>query len=566
VSSLHRTLLIGACLTLAVPCTSLRSAKAVEYCQREVKADMVCQTGNAEDFDTYFEFIDPQKYAELYHECLLLPWSEAEKESLRQVGSHIATALPGLARRASSGQRLKLYRTAVMPAGGRIHDSFDSAAMTFPDGIAVSYSFFNCSERGQMRELLHELVHAADFAGQIAYSEEWVAFANPTISHIRSKAALSRVTRHEVMLTAEEQNWPGLYATENLVEALAECFVAQACAEQNYQLSEDFNSRFAKQLLTAEPSEITFLRHYKAGRIHLEAKQYAAAISEFLQASEIDPQAATPHVMLSSAFLAAKQYEKAANEAKLASAKFAASQVPKGEPDRLFLSRIQSRCEYSMGNVKQAFVIADETTRFDSRKDLHSDSVACQFYADQAGMFFEAGRTLVTLAGYEHDDEQIRDIVRADAASSYVLQWLNQSIDKAADPQRLLQLRARFLEHVADHETPGQDTKKQLYAAALADWYTSTNKRLPVYELIACARLRFKMGELKDAQYLCNQALIANPSSLQVRTLLIGILEAQGQHEAARREYIQLHDDLIPAPATPAPDRTDPAVGDPVSA
>lgn len=102
--------------------------------------------------------------------------------------------------------------------------------------LTISDVFFHPRMTQRRRHaILHELVHIADPCCEMAYSKDWIEYALPLITDIKSKSKLvleeSRGQFQEWIKLRD--GWLSIYASENLREAFAEyiCFAIESKAK-----------------------------------------------------------------------------------------------------------------------------------------------------------------------------------------------------------------------------------------------------------------------------------------------------------------------------------------------
>ncbi len=161
-------------------------------------------------------------------------------------------------------------------------------AISGPGFIIFTDTFF--AAKNQAHALIHELVHVADCGNRIAYSPEWVKFAQPTICTLRLREQLlTQKGWFWYNTDIQKRNiWPGLYASENLKEALAEYFTAYEEGSE-FPIAPVFKETIAHHLIAPTEEELAWRDVMTQATVHFKSQQFEDAMTLFLQAQKIDP-------------------------------------------------------------------------------------------------------------------------------------------------------------------------------------------------------------------------------------------------------------------------------------
>jgi hypothetical protein len=242
------------------------------------------------NLDTYIYFAGPEDMEKpeiSASAATLVPWAEADKQAVRLAIRDAFAKTPWLI--AGSGWKHKV-------AFGRISQTSSSHtfrgstpyAISGPGYVIFTDTFF--AAKNQAHALVHELVHVADCGNRLAYSQEWVKFAQPTICKLRLREQLL-TQKGWFWYDADIQKrniWPGLYAAENLKEALAEYFTAYEEASK-FPIAPEFKDTVAPHLIAPTEDELAWRDVMTQAIMRFKCQQFEAAIPLFLEAQKIDP-------------------------------------------------------------------------------------------------------------------------------------------------------------------------------------------------------------------------------------------------------------------------------------
>jgi hypothetical protein len=242
------------------------------------------------DIDDYIYFAgvdDMQKPEIIASAQQLVPWTEADKLAVRHAISDAFHKTPWLV--AGSGFKHKLAFCRISQAWS-VQKFRGAAPYAFsgPGYIVFTDTFFGA--KNQAHALVHELVHVADCGNTIAYSPEWVKFAQPTICKLRLREQL--LTQKGWFWYNDEVRrkniWPGLYGSENLKEALAEYFTAYA-ENNGFPIAQDFKDDVANLLIAPSDQQLVWRDSMTQALIQFKCRHYEDAITLLLEAQKLDP-------------------------------------------------------------------------------------------------------------------------------------------------------------------------------------------------------------------------------------------------------------------------------------
>jgi tetratricopeptide (TPR) repeat protein len=207
--------------------------------------------------------------------------------------------------------------------------------------------------------------HAADYGNHIALSKEWVEFANPTISEIRSRH--DKAPNDEDCLNKEIRTagtWPSVYGCESLTEALAE-YVAAYVWDRDFAIKDKFKTAIAPRILLPSESDQEWSRHFRKGDRAFRSKDYDTAITEFNIVAGLDPGAPIPHQYACFCYSFQGKFDEALNESGKALALFDSLGVKPTDPYRINIVKLRGTVLGHTGKFAEAKAMWDELLQVD---------------------------------------------------------------------------------------------------------------------------------------------------------------------------------------------------------
>lgn len=476
-----------------------------------------------------------------YGRYFLIKWKPGEKEQFTRMLGEVSKCAPGLITRAASGHQLHIVRVSDLPFSATTAGAFDADALTRPDAILIPDVFFENSRRLQLRCFLHELVHSADMAGQIALSKEWVRFANPIISESRCEATFGHLERRAGRTITPHNAWPSMYGCENLTEALAEYFAARAIGTEDFQFDPVFGKQFASQLMHATKKSAQFLSVYKAGSKLYNEKKYEAAIPVLLEARKLDPSVPGTDACLAACYAYTGKYDICLKYAAAALKSLKKYGVPPGEPDLIMVMEVQGLSFLNTGKLKEAIQTFDDVlAREPNNNWCRSMRARCHESQDK---YADAAYDMAAIYGKTH--RLIDSLLAARADNDFTIKCLNKAVEKEPSDVIVVQKRAEFYEFLGDRDLePARQS--EFYKRALDDFKVSVSlqesRKAPA--LIACARINLKLGEDSTAEALCNEVSEMEPFNIEAKIIKLRLLEKGGDLKTARAQYDTLKTQL----------------------
>lgn len=319
-----------------------------------------------DDLNQFVEFVDSDSRIGEGVKCPLKAWSKEEKDDITRILRCLLHRGPGVLVRAAATGPVKLARAATFKGSTAFNkgDSFMEQeaplAAAHECSIVLSDRFFRCDQ--QAHGLIHELVHIADSGDRTAFSKEWAAFALPEISTIRKK---TRLMSYKQMAGYQNDfrnsgEWPSLYATVNMREALAE-YVSEYVMGTEFSLKPEFITKIGAPFLSPGESELKWLRSVQFGMVFMGRKDYATAIPRFEEAIELAPWSPMPYLFVAHCSVHSdKDYSKSDKMIGKAIACFDAAGIPPQEPDTKLLVPLRASVLAEQGDYTTAIKLLDQ--------------------------------------------------------------------------------------------------------------------------------------------------------------------------------------------------------------
>jgi tetratricopeptide (TPR) repeat protein len=490
--------------------------------------------------DDYFEFVDS------VHTDVsggdgekTRAWTEPEKMCVRKTLRFVFSRLPGLVVHAASGRKIALLRASKIHAHSNVYGSFNAPAATLPEGLIFSERYFTSVESDRLLEgVIHELVHCADFAGQIEFSKEWVAFANPTISEVRWRSQLSHPQLYSG--TFAERKWVSKYGTTNLREALAEYYSHAVLGLDTgyFHVSPAFE-QFAKRLACPSKEELQFENHFKNARVFTQAKMHDEAIRELEQARQLFAHCPSVYAFLASNYYSKAQYRDCLNAAEQAFAQFGRVGIFANEPNFLFLCGVKAQALECTGKYKEAISILDKLLLSEpSPTHRAHDHYLRGLCYEKLGMLSEAASDYYDQKYGRKGTMDFRGLCDDHGA---VLATIDQRLGADSTRADAYEMRARYEEYVGDMEKD-PEAKKRHYRLALTDLLAARGcfDAKPNHVLICIGKLYLKLDNFAEAKLAYERARTLDTKDLETRIFNLKLLQLRGRYLESHRQFASI--------------------------
>lgn len=118
----------------------------------------------------------------------VVPWTEEDKQAFLEHWRWLQKRVPGLTQRATAYRPLRLYRVPAVKGGARtLLSRYLDQSLSIEDRFLRELR----EQRGYHPQLLHQIAHECahlhDALYRIAWSKEWVAFAQPRILRVQQR-------------------------------------------------------------------------------------------------------------------------------------------------------------------------------------------------------------------------------------------------------------------------------------------------------------------------------------------------------------------------------------------
>lgn len=356
----HRTVVTGVALALACSgssCLGIALAQTSSSADTEQAAPVPTKVGDFVVFDDAEGSIGEGLYAAHFK-----PWTEDEKVLVTEILVHVLKKAPGLMVMASSNGKIAIKRVPILflPAAHGEARRLGSACNQ-SGNIVLADKFFRYER--PPRILVHELTHAADAGNHISLSKEWVAFAGPTISKIRSQQ-FDCVNDDDGLLSTIRAKgvWPSGYGCINLAEGLAE-YVTAFVEDRDFPIKEQFKKNIAPRLLVPSQSDIAWTRSFRRGDANYRTGKFDEAIADFEEATKIDAASPLPYVYIAFCYARKADVDMAVAYSGQAVQAFDQAKVEPADPFRITALRLHGTLLGHVGREKEAIATLDDVLK-----------------------------------------------------------------------------------------------------------------------------------------------------------------------------------------------------------
>lgn len=460
------------------------------------------------------------------------PWALEEVNEIRPLLVDILRKYPGLFELAASNGKVKIYRCLVPPG-----DSKFAIAVSSLDSLFLPNAFFHESRRKKYKYLVHEMVHLADWGGRLAYSNEWVSFANPVASKMRLQLKLGDFNTWNQLyesVTKEERSWPSIYGSTNLREALAEFFAEFAANERFPEGVRPSYDKFAQKLIQPSEQDIQWSKHFKQAMVLVMEKNHLSAIQELEQCISIDPAAPYPYHFLIMEADKSENWTKYSIAAKEGLKVYQSAGVPINEGGRASVTMNCARVTAQCGRLGEAINLLDTILDADPGNEFALESRAS--IHEYLGHFGQSLDDTYSSFDYKNRDIGLVSLdVRSDPRLAMsLLEW--QICSNSYDEQQLRR-KAWYLIKLGD--ASDDPAKGEFYKKAEETIIGCLSKmayRKDKAFTLLCA-VSLKQKRFREAQEYCTKSLQMCPDSLDALIEQMKLWQATGQMDRVRREY-----------------------------
>jgi|AGTN01.1.fsa_nt_gi hypothetical protein len=319
-----------------------------------------------DDLSKFVEFVDSDSAVAEGVKCPLKPWTKDEKDDITRILTCLLHRGPGVLVRAAANGPVKLARAATFRGstafskGNSFMEDEAPLAAAHECSIVLSDRFFRCDQQGH--GLIHELVHIADSGDRTAFSKEWAGFALPEISKIRKNTSTMSVRQ---MATYQNEfrkagDWPSLYATVNMREALSE-YMSEYVMGTEFTLKPEFITKIGAPFLAPTANDLKWLSSVQSGMLLMGKKAYATAVPKFEEAIELAPWSPMPYLFVAHCSVHwDKDYSKSDKMIAKAIACFDGAGIPAQEPDTKQLVPLRASVLAEQGDYMTAIKLLDQ--------------------------------------------------------------------------------------------------------------------------------------------------------------------------------------------------------------
>jgi hypothetical protein len=289
------------------------------------------------------------------------PWGKDEKAVVIAILETVRQRAPGLLTHAACNGPVAIKRVSVLflPASTSKHDDLHRAGYACIHGgdIVIADKFFLHDSPAHI--LVHELTHAADYGCHLSLSKEWVAFACPPISAVKSRRQSTGNNEYGLnKLVRSSGLWPSVYGCENFTEGLAE-YVTAFVQEHDFPVCEQFKQTIAPKLMNISEADIQWSRNYRLGDAAFRSGRYDDAIVSFSAAAAVDPAAPLPHQYIAYSYAHKHDNAKALEHSRIAMECFEKAGITAADPFMFNAIRLRATLLTCQSRYSEAKILLD---------------------------------------------------------------------------------------------------------------------------------------------------------------------------------------------------------------
>lgn len=283
------------------------------------------------------------------------PWRDEEKAKLSEYLSDLKKSAPGVVALASAYGNIPIFRSPYIPYKNILGKTTTAYVLAVDGALFIGDGADD--QKDYKRLLLHELIHMADIGRHVAYSPTWVASAKPYLQAERRQVSCQFLLDSKTE-DFKESKWPSTESCTSYKESLCE-FGSKYVLEPNFKNDFRTFSNSVKPLFKPSKTDISFSKHFMAGRIHFRNEKPDDAIKEFEIAATNDPAAPSPHVFLAQCWYQKKDMTKARDELKKAKVYFETAKVGMTESLHWRTLSMLANADIALEDFKSAKALLD---------------------------------------------------------------------------------------------------------------------------------------------------------------------------------------------------------------
>jgi hypothetical protein len=466
-------------------------------------------------------------------------WTDFDKNRVKSLLDEIFKSCPALVVAAAGDHKLALVRVLTLlpnkPPG--YSRGGELAAITGPGYIVVSNQFLagELAHSVRLRMLAHELVHAADVSDRVAYSKLWIDFATPMMGKLRLRSQFcSRDGQRFYNEILKDKNiWPGLYASANLHEALAE-YITRVRSEEVEILraKPELNHDLVQDLLAPSPPQQKFGKLVKEGRISYECGRNDIARKMFLDAEQIDSHSPSLDYYIAQSERPA--YDMMLLQTAKGEQEADALQLSCSEPRILGLCWLRAATLVRLRRYQEASLEFDKTLRVHPfLEEVLKVQSLLHLQLGQLGLSLEEAYRAKGFRGLSFD--ALTDIESDPEFAKRAI----AEISKSPSLRYRLNARAQYYLQLAA-QTKDQEGARKLYVLALDDYVESLeiDDKYKLDTVIYCFDISLKLDDQEAAKKYYKQALKLDKEAIPTLIAEVKLLDTTGQVKLARERFL----------------------------
>lgn len=298
----------------------------------------------------YVSFADPASIEPRYIKYGPKQWKAEERSETLVVMARLLREHGGLFNLATRSHKINLFRVNSIKNQESVNrQPFRVVIQTADTNMFLTDRFFE-SDRKSL-QLLHELVHAADSGGLVAYSKEWVVFIANTSNRAKELAEKLNTSESNLEYICNQLLiCPNLFCLKSQEESLAYFFTEISSGKQ-FKLPPVVLSK----LTNPSAVDLEWRMHFSNGLDKLDRfHDPASALSEFLKVEELEPTSPLSAVNIGRCYAKLEQPQKSANAYRKAIDRFTSIGCSLNDPE-LVLAKYRLSLELiKLGELKEA--------------------------------------------------------------------------------------------------------------------------------------------------------------------------------------------------------------------
>jgi len=496
------------------------------------------------DVMQYFYFVQPNDSAvpgltKLVRKSSfqILEWKDAEKEQVLSALRHIMAKSGDVIANNAEINKIALLRVSALETGDCSKNTTGLILAHAGPGYILLTDYFFLTNAPDIA-LLHEIVHCADIGSDISNSEQWIKFAEPTLSKLRLRKqflSAEAISFYDKAVRARNI-WSGFYNVDNLSEALAD-FMSTVLLSKNFNHQLAAQSSSYQRLIAPNSEQKLYNSLVRLGISRFDSGQYEDALRLFADARKIDSTSCDLLFYMSlSQYMTGKSKIVVLETMKESKSKYDMLGIGSEDP-----------CKYRL--LVQYSALLHQERRFSEEKKLLDEILRCRrldhwALQQRSKCFYEMeqyGRSLEDLyCAKGHSYFFAEPLIDVQSDKAFVSSALREIARTSEDSLECGCLIGQYYEQMALNDVDLGSASKD-FEAALAvyrNFIESSSKKLPI--AVKCADISLRLSDLDGAEKYFQKSIQSESDPILVEILRTKILEANRQELSAKNLYRDL--------------------------